>query len=77
MLIKQILDTVNAIIAIIMAFRCSLSVTKIATMASRMIIKTIAGITNATQAISTDIAYLIEYAAVVTVLATIFGFIVL
>jgi len=70
----QILAIVADIIAIIMAFRSN-SATKIiiATMASKMIIKTIAGITATTWAISTDIAL----AAGAAVLAAIFEFVVL
>jgi len=72
----QILAIVDVIIAIIMAFRSN-SATKIiiiATMASKMIIKTIAGITAAASwATSTDIAL----AAGAAVLATIFEFVVL
>ena len=71
----QILAIVDVIIAIIMAFRSN-SATKIiiiATMASKMIIKTIAGITATAWATSTDIVL----AAGAAVLATIFKFVVL
>ena len=71
----QILAIVDVIIAIIMASKSN-SATKIiiiATMASKMIIKTIAGITAVAWAISTDIAL----AAGAAVLAAIFEFVVL
>ena len=71
----QILAIVADIIAIIMASKSN-SATKIiiiATMASKMIIKTIAGITATAWATSTNIAL----AAMAAVLATIFEFVVL